>query len=80
MVAVVETLDEKAQIALQTFLENIKGVKVKWFDDKAKKSDLEDEILYQMMIEEPKEYVSIDLVKEKLKQKINDRSSNEQVL
>lgn len=71
MVAIVETSNETAQVALQAFLKNVEGIKVKWFDDESDIETAEDEMLYQLMMEEPKEYLPIEIVKQKLQDKIN---------
>ncbi len=75
MVAIVETSNETAQIALQTLLKNVEGIKVQWFDDESDIEAAEDEMLYQLMMEEPKEYLPIDVIKQKLQDKINASSS-----
>lgn len=77
MVAVLETANEQARAALQNFLEKTEGIKVQWFDDEKDFEEHEDKALYELMLEEPKTYIPIEMVKQKLQEKIKASCSNE---
>ncbi len=83
MVALLKTNDIQTQKALADFA-ILHGIQANWYESEAELEDeleeISDAALYALMMEEPRELVELETVKNFLKQKINASSHLEAVL